>query len=930
MRQRIFDLWGKTTDDERYHPAVYHMLDVAYASQVLISNGGSARVRAVLEHTWQGVNIEALVAWTPFLVALHDIGKISAPFQGQASNANAKRQLDRLITQGFVFPTIKPTKARLPHSSISALFIRDHLGKLESGIASDFKRIMVDAASGHHGVFDGKIQDIWKDLDFIGELEHWHPLRMATYQYLREVLAPKDIPLSAIGTPHRMRAATIGFTGLIILSDWLGSNTNFFPPDCSTPPHEYLENSWCYALEAVAKIGFDAPRQTPEDTNCEALFKPLEPPEKRDQYKSRHLQIAIDQLTSEQLQTPSLYIIEAPTGEGKTEAGLTLERRLAAHGASDEVFFALPTMATSNQMFKRTSKLFDSLYHEKGVVKLAHGQAGLMEHELRRALDLANYYTDTNHDEPSGAYALAWFSGSKKAMLAPFGTGTVDQVELGGLNTRYYMLRLFCLAGKTVIVDEVHAYDTYMNTILDHTLMWLAALGSNVILLSATLPAKRHGELARAFLQGCGETAHDEREPVQAYPVIAHYHHTQPTIIKVKAFRDEQHVHMTWLHDEDAHAQAQRLIDLTAQGGAVARICNRVNNAQAIFAALQELVAPEDEIVLIHAQMPLNQRNDREKDVERLVGKETTRTPNQRIIIVGTQVLEQSLDYDVDVMVSDLAPIDLLLQRAGRLHRHKRDERNAAHSQPILYVQYTSTSAIPDITNWKMIYEPFVLYRTWQVLQRRTNAGTALVTLPKDYRLLIEEVYAPYQPSADDGDLAELLTKADKEAHKEEVKMIDQAKTRLIPSIRSIYDESSITEELEEIFVADEDGGMQGWSTAKTRLGDRITTIPIYQQPHGRYSLDALGAIALPDFNQLDEREKVTAVQTLLKHSLPISSPQLLNKIRQHARWHYWKKTPAALKYLYPLEFTPDGRACQYPNVTLDPLLGLVIRKEDS
>ncbi|MBP8252346.1 MAG: CRISPR-associated endonuclease Cas3'', partial [Herpetosiphon sp.] len=143
MNQRIFELWGKTTNDERYHPAVYHMLDVAYASQVLISNGGSARVRSVLEDTWQGANIEALVAWIPFLVALHDIGKISAPFQGQASNANAKRQLDRLIAQGFVFPTIKPTKARLPHSSISALFIRDHLGKLESGIASDFKRIMV-------------------------------------------------------------------------------------------------------------------------------------------------------------------------------------------------------------------------------------------------------------------------------------------------------------------------------------------------------------------------------------------------------------------------------------------------------------------------------------------------------------------------------------------------------------------------------------------------------------------------------------------------------------------------------------------------------------------------------------------------------------------------------------------------------------------
>jgi hypothetical protein len=159
---------------------------------------------------------------------------------------------------------------------------------------------------------------------------------------------------------------------------------------------------------------------------------------------------------------PLLAVIEAPTGEGKTEAALALAWRLGACDGLDELFFALPTMATSNQMFGRLSHFYNDLYG--AAVQLTHSQSAIVKDDLRRAA-LAG---DQDAAEPLAASALAaieWFAGSKKAMLAPFGVGTVDQVELAGLNVRHYVLRLLALAKKVVIIDEVHAYDAYMSVI---------------------------------------------------------------------------------------------------------------------------------------------------------------------------------------------------------------------------------------------------------------------------------------------------------------------------------------------------------------------------------------------------------------------------------------------------------------------------------
>src|SRR5262245_4715533 len=96
----LLQFWGKTPKQgdppERYHPAIYHMLDVAFVAEALLHNG-APRLRRALLHTWDGCDADALLAWLPFLIATHDLGKISAAFQGQAKQEDTRRQRERLI-----------------------------------------------------------------------------------------------------------------------------------------------------------------------------------------------------------------------------------------------------------------------------------------------------------------------------------------------------------------------------------------------------------------------------------------------------------------------------------------------------------------------------------------------------------------------------------------------------------------------------------------------------------------------------------------------------------------------------------------------------------------------------------------------------------------------------------------------------------------
>lgn len=915
MSERVLLLWGKTTKDgsDRYHPALYHMVDVAQVAHVLITNAGSQRVRDALHRAWDGADLDTLDAWLPFIIALHDIGKISAPFQGQQSTPESRRQRERLLEAGFDLGSEgdKPPT----HSAVSAWWLLEYLSSIEPGLHRNAFLSIRDAAGGHHGQFATGLRTETEGYLKRHEPALWNNLRRQGYDRLKAALGPTNGALAAIGAPRRLRPATAALTGLTVIADWVASNTIYFPAKQYVPFEQYIEQSADQALNALIEIGLVAERPLRQYAGFQAMFN----------QHPRDLQANVDALTADDLQAPGIFIIEAPTGEGKTEAALALARRLVEHGASDEVYIGLPTMATSNQMFKRVEQFFTRLYGDSGVVRLAHGQSFLVQDKLRGEVRFA-MARDSDPAAQRGTYApsdeqaLIWFSGNKRALLAPFGVGTVDQIELAGLNVRHAILRLFGLAGKVVIIDEVHAYDTYMSTILEHTLTWLASMGTSVILLSATLPQARHQALIRHYLAGLRSVSpeHVVVEAAAPYPVLTLASLVHQRQLPLTTARQIQ-LTLRFIHDATPAQQAQRLLDLTTDGGAVARICNRVDDAQQIYQALQQLNVPN--LTLIHARYPLKARLEREKQVEQLVGKATERTPGQRLIIIGTQVLEQSLDYDVDVMVTDLCPIDLLLQRAGRLHRHAR-LRPATHEQAVLYIQHTiRDDGLPEITPWQRIYAPLVLWRTWLTLRARQAEECIAVALPIDYRLLIEAVYAEVSPTSTGNSAWDTaLAGADVALKKSQASERNEARERLTPEPRST---DPLAVERAQ-FTEDEEGHLAGWQIAKTRLGERVTVIPLYPASNGWAIAPGDTAIGPID------AEDIVLQRKLLDQSLPISDRRVIAYVREHSDWQQ-KKTPPLLKYTPPLRLDSSGRTrIAGVALRLDPELGLVIEKEDA
>lgn len=907
----LMRLWGKTppkgTPDDAFHPAVLHMLDVALVAEALLRDGPT-RLRQALLHAWRGCEPEALVAWLPFLIATHDLGKISAAFQGQVEPQRA-----RLLREGVRF-TSRPVE--LYHAEVSALWLHRELQRREPGVTDSLVWALRDAMGGHHGRFaEAEMRQISQRL--VGS-EHseprWAAWREQAYTLLRELLAPGGA-LASLGAPFAVRPATVALTGFIVWCDWMGSNERDFPAAPRVTPEQYVAQARARAAAALATHGLLGTRPPPTYPGFSALFPTPLPP--------RPLQAAIDALPAEGLERPGLTIVEAPTGEGKTEAALALARRIAAARASDELFFALPTMATGNQMFLRLQRFYSRQYGGDGAVRLTHSQALVVEDELRRRLALAPDGDRADPDGSSAAAALEWFVGPKKAMLAPFGVGTVDQVELGGLNVRHYPLRLFGLAGKVVIVDEVHAYDAYMSTILDHTLTWLASLGCSVILLSATLPQARHRALAAAFLAGLGEPPPPVPSDEAPYPLIACYSAGLQQRETCAVFRGEQRFTLRLARQRTPAEEADYLLGLVHNGGAVARLCNRVDDAQALYAELIARRVPPESRVLLHARFPLHERQAREQLIEQLVGNATARSAGQPLIIVGTQVLEQSLDYDVDVMVTDFAPIDLLLQRAGRLHRHNREGRRPPrHKAPVLEVTLPEAEqGEPDWRRWAPIYEPYILWRTWATLRAAMSDREREIVLPRDYRPLIEAVYTG------DDESANPHADAIASARARYLRSLDEqgAKARR-PLIPDATTGAPITEDGGRSFIEDDSGEAAGWQLAKTRLGDQVVLVPVYRV-EGQLALDPGGTFQLSSDVEPDLEE----LKTIIAHAVPVGDRRVIGAYRDERRdralkWP-WPKPPKLLRSLHPLpldrhthSYTLGGRTLR-----LDRELGLVL-----
>lgn len=884
---RVLRCWGKTSSDQReFHPALYHMLDVGNVARVLLSGPASVRWRHMLGEAL-GANATALSDWLPWLIALHDIGKLSIAFQ-----CLNRAQQTRLIDEGFDFGK-RPIN--LPHAYISQVFCEDELAELPES----FKRCIAEAIGGHHGQYS-KPDVICDARDRLQQYEpsEWRTLRSCAATFLRTNLLHNMPEMSTEGI--NISAAAAALTGFMIVCDWIGSDSRYFTPQPTTDPAVYIAHSAAQAVKAVEAFGFMQAVHSDAPVNVAELFKDL--------IALRPLQQAIDAIPAEVLAYPSLTIIEAPTGEGKTEAALALAHRIGQIRGTDELYYALPTMATSNQMFKRLQLHLRDRLHLSAKAKLVHGQAFLVENDL-----LIEPLADAG--TASQDSTIEWFSSKKRALLAPFGVGTIDQVELAALNVRHTTLRLAALAGKVVIVDEVHAYDTYMTTIVARLLSWLKALGSSVILLSATLPVRRRAELVRAF----GVNLTSANGNVDAYPSLITTSsvtdgETHTYAVSPPAWQPQKQLLVSTLHfgddDADVDAKALWMIEQIQDGGCICWITNTVERAQKLFSSVHRNAPDDVTCSLLHAQFPLDERQIGEDELSQLYGPSGTRP--QRGIVIGTQVLEQSLDLDFDVMVSDLAPIDLLLQRAGRMHRHDRP-RPSAHSAARLWINTVLGSADDKATLSpdSFIYDEYILRLTWRELAQRST-----ISLPADYRPLVEAVYGDHEVNKDNP-----LHDAWDKLQAKQAKAEGEARLRLLPR-----------PDPEELFCIpaatmtfEEDENSATWIVAQTRLGpESLNVIPLEM-------LDD-NTCRGPDDEKLalDRPASRETQMRLLRRSLRISRRGVVQTLKTNtSHLPTLFSSSALLKEYIPLllkhgraELQVDKRTLA---VILDPRLGLVI-----
>ncbi|MBI3946594.1 MAG: CRISPR-associated helicase Cas3' [Armatimonadetes bacterium] len=715
----LLKLWGKTdpNDPDAFHPLLYHMLDVAAVCEALL-------------HRFPPPDPLSL-QWVAYLASLHDIGKADPLFQGKVPEL-----VEPLRDLGLDIP---PSPDPFRHEARSAEWVMRHLmqsygwNRRSAGVVSL-------ALHGHHGDFasPGNAE------------EQTHPARFAQWHALRDALAAA---LFALLVPPPLRfdqfedasVAGVRLSGVIVLADWIASNEELFhyralAMEAPSPAH-YLAAARVEAARVVGRLQLGTARPAPPETP--PLSFPAIWPHLPDR---RPTQRALEDVCLTNLPPPGLAIIEAPMGEGKTEAAIYLAEHWRRATGRDGAYIALPTAATSNQMHDRYAAFIAERHPAAARPRLVHGMAWLLDDDS--PLAPPNLDAD-EEDAAEQARSLDWFRPTKRALLAPEGVGTIDQALMAALHVRHGFLRLLGLGSKVLIVDEVHAYDAYMTTILERLLAWCRALGTPVILLSATLSHAQKQRLAHAYAGSAPlPPAADVHDPYPLLTFVSPEGDARMAPVRgTDALRRRLRIqcHRGLLHDPDATA---RLVAVqVSAGGCACVLANTVNTAQAIYRALLRMrdsdpefkdTLRDCELLLFHARFRAERRQDVERQVVDLFGsnarKEGKPTRPRRAILVATQVVEQSLDVDFDVMVSDLAPVDLLLQRSGRLHRHERGIRPTG-SDPVLHVLLPDAGSY-DFGNTGRIYQPEPLLRTLALL-----AAYPEFHLPAHFRPLIEGCY---------------------------------------------------------------------------------------------------------------------------------------------------------------------------------------------
>lgn len=735
----INSLWAKKEESNARYlwlPLTIHLEDTMNVSRWLFANWLSDSQRELCSQGLRGcgnredVTTDLACDLAAFLGGIHDIGKATPAFQTKKGFNNSQALDDELVCKLEMAGFSGISSVELPDLNCSHHSLAGEYLLKKYGVKDDIGSIV----GGHHGKPVDGLTDVIDQGAYTGNYfqsndsnsliySRWSNVQNGIFEWaLRESGFSDKGDLPEISQPVQ-----VIYEGLLIMADWIASNSDYFPligidEEKPLDPGSRFQNG-------MGRWAKDSPIQMGSCPEENQMFND------RFGFDPREFQEIVYE-TVESIEKPGIMILEAPMGLGKTEAALAAAELLMVKTGSSGLFFGLPTQATSNSMFTRVESWLEKLTEYYGTpqsLRLSHGKAALNDDMNRLRNPASQINTDESDDE--NVFVNEWFSGRKKAMLDDFVVGTVDGFLLSALKQKHLALRHLGLSKKVIIIDEVHAYDTYMQQYLEEALRWMGAYRAPVILVSATLPPEKRESLIRSYLGDEGDIVLSEDTKkimwsAESYPLITYSDGKEIKTRTDFSKNDDKQIEVKRLEEDEL---LDTISVLLYDGGALGIIVNTVKRAQELGRKCKSRFG-NDAVEILHSSFIVTDRVDKESNLVKMIGKDGVR-PEKKIII-GTQVIEQSLDIDFDVMITDLCPVDLLLQRVGRLHRHEiaRPERL---EKPTLYVMGTSKVFGFDRGS-EIVYGKYYLIRTQQYLPD-------IIRIPSDIPNLIQKVYGDFQ-----------------------------------------------------------------------------------------------------------------------------------------------------------------------------------------
>ncbi|MFE7379463.1 CRISPR-associated helicase Cas3' [Streptomyces zhihengii] len=889
-------VWGKSRGLDPGlppYPLVRHLLDAAAMAlhlwDAFLSESQRLRIAEGMGFAGESDRARAVVG---LCAGLHDIGKVSG-FQFCSRHGST-----------HLSPALAGSRERMTgewfgHDVAGLQVTQDvlsALGLADGGEVRAAQR-MAEVIGGHHGRFH-RVEDGVAP-GFLGDAA-WAGQRVAHAGAVHGALGRPQVP------EEFTAAVAVLVCGVVMLADWLVSQEDYL---------RRRQREFEPTLEGhFARAQQDAPTLLKE---AGLVRVQLGRKEFAQAYGITGEPNPLQRSMADELrdavgagQRGGILVITAAPGDGKSETALEAERILSHAFGTQGYVFLLPTMATSDQMHARITRTLLAQSGKDAALTLVHSMAWLNSAYTDEDLDTQPVLTCDGDERPadrgraeSDMRPQRWLRGAKRPLLAQFAVGTIDQALMAVLPVRHNALRMLALSGKTFIVDEAHAYDPYMQVLLGRLLNWLGAYGVPVVLLSATLPASVSDRLIKEYLQGAGHNTRNRKGARNTAPALAE--RTFPVPYPGWLYVDAASARATEISErrrtEQASARSMKLAvqvepvaheaggrarprqDVIeqllepvseAEGGTALVVCNTVADAQSTYLRLRERFDQRTHqqggmVQLLHARFPAHIRETRTAEVTAGLGRSGPRP--ERRIVVATQVVEQSLDLDADIVISDLAPMSLLLQRAGRCWRHEQhwarngypDGRTrpgwAGEPRLVVLDPIADGGRVPQ--QWGEVYSEHLLTTTSRTLHSLTNTT---ISIPDDVQHLVETVHGDgtnFDWNTPGGNDEKAWT-----AHKgKETAERSMAGLRAVPRARStaaLHDLHHLPGEEDE------------WELS-TRLGaDSVRLLCTYLHPDGTLTLDPEGTQPLPEATD-GKKMPNASVRAVMRRTLPVRADWL-------------------------------------------------------